>query len=318
MIPYDFEIERAVSEAKNSGAKKVLIQAPDGLKQYLGELYMRLASEGIVTVISGDPCYGACDLAEREATFVKPDFLIHIGHLKFQQGMESIPTLYLPASHFAEISGLHQKTAEFLRSKGYTRVGLVAGVQHMEYLQEFAQAISRSGVEVLVDKESGGLVLGCRVDAAKKIECSVEAFVYLGGGDFHGLGVALAVEKDVYIADPYRNEVRDLAKLKKKILAKRWWGIMEAVKAKSLGVIIVAKTGQFVEGAADLCRELELKGKKAFLIAMWDVNWERMAPFTFVDAFIVTGCPRIALDNQDGFGKPVLNLEDAQELLRRL
>jgi diphthamide biosynthesis enzyme Dph1/Dph2-like protein len=51
---------------------------------------------------------------------------------------------------------------------------------------------------------------------------------------------------------------------------------------------------------------------------MDEVNWERMAPFTFVEAFIITGCPRISLDNQESFGKPVLNEEDAEELLKRV
>jgi 2-(3-amino-3-carboxypropyl)histidine synthase len=318
MIPYDFDMDRAVDEARKRGAKRVLIQAPDGLKQYLDSLYLRLASEGIFTVISADPCYGACDLAEAAAGFVKPDLLIHIGHAKFQPAAERVPTVYLPARHFVEAASLYKKTAELLVSKGVRKVGLVSSVQHLEYLKEFGQALSSCGVRAIVDKESGGLVLGCRVDAARRIEGDVDAFVYLGGGDFHGLGVALAVDKEVYIADPYRDEVRDLAKLKRKVLAKKWWAIMEATKAASIGVVMVAKTGQFVEGASNLCRELEIRGRKAYLILMEEATWERMAPFTFIDAFIVTGCPRVALDNQESFIKPVLNLEDAQELLRRL
>jgi diphthamide biosynthesis enzyme Dph1/Dph2-like protein len=54
------------------------------------------------------------------------------------------------------------------------------------------------------------------------------------------------------------------------------------------------------------------------LIAADDVDWERMAAFSFIEAFIVTGCPRITLDNQESFGKPVLNEEDAYDLLKRV
>ncbi|MGB9622589.1 MAG: diphthamide synthesis protein, partial [Candidatus Bathyarchaeia archaeon] len=63
-------------------------------------------------------------------------------------------------------------------------------------------------------------------------------------------------------------------------------------------------------------RELESKGRRAVMLVADEVNWERLSCFTFVDVFIITGCPRISLDNQESFGKPVLNGEDARELLK--
>jgi len=316
---YDLEVERVVKEVKSRGARRVLIQTPDGLKQYLKDLHERLVKEGITVVLSADPCYGGCDLADEEAALMGAELLIHVGHFKFSDAEEEIPTIYLPARHLTKMSVLSAKAVEFLKAKGVKRAGLVANAQHQGYLQEFKRALSKAGIEAVVDKTTGGLILGCRVAAAKSIEDAVDAIVYVGGGDFHALGVALALEKDVYIADPYRNEVRDIARLKKKVLAKRWWSIAEAAKAKTFGIILVTKSGQLnKEAAMRLKGALEERGREVVLIAADDVNWERMAAFPFIEAFIVTGCPRITLDNQESFGKPVLNEEDAYDLLRRL
>lgn len=318
LVSYDLDPERIVELVKASGAKRVLIQAPDGLKQYVKDLCENLNEQGAMAIVSGDPCFGGCDLAYSEASFVGADLLVHIGHQEFQAGGDKIPTIYIPAGQKVDLKKLAAVTADLLKKKGVRKVGLVTTVQHKDYLKVLGRALEESGIEQKIDKESGGIIMGCRLSAAKRIEGDVDAFVFLGGGDFHGLGVALAVEKEVYVADPYRDEVRDLAKLKRKVLAKRWWGIMEATKAKSFGIVMVTKTGQFSEETAlRLKRDLEERGKRAYLIAMDEVNWERMAPFTFVEAFIITGCPRISLDNQDSFGKPVLNVEDALELLKR-
>lgn len=319
MSSYDLEVERVIKEVKSRGAKCVLIQAPDGLKQYLKDLHERLVKEGITVVLSADPCYGGCDLADEEAALMGAELLIHVGHFKFIEAEEKIPTIYLPARHLTKISVLSAKTAEFLKAKGIKRTGLVANAQHQEYLPEFKRALSKEGIEAVVDEATGGLILGCRVAAAKSIEDVVDAIVYVGGGDFHALGVALALEKDVYIADPYRNEVRDIEKVKKKVLAKRWWSIAEAAKARTFGIILVTKSGQLNrEAAMRLKSALEERGREGVLIAADDVDWERMAAFSFIEAFIVTGCPRITLDNQESFGKPVLNEEDAYDLLKRV
>lgn len=316
---YDLEVERVVKEVKSRGARRVLIQAPDGIKQYLKDLHERLVREGIAVVLSADPCYGGCDLADEEAAFMGAELLIHVGHLKFIDAEEKIPTIYLPAKHLTKMSVLSAKTAEFLKAKGIKRAGLVANAQHQGYLQDFKRALSKVGIEAAVDEATGGLILGCRVAAAKNIEDGVDAVVYIGGGNFHALGVALALERKVYIADPYRNEVRDVEGLKKKVLARRWWSIAEAAKAKTFGIILVTKLGQLNrEAAMRLKGALEERGREVVLIAADDVNWERMAAFPFIEAFIVTGCPRITLDNQESFGKPVLNEEDAYDLLKRV
>lgn len=316
-IPYDLELDRVVREVKSSGAKTVIVQAPDGLKPYIKDLYQSLSSLGVTVFVSADSCYGGCYLADDLGGLLGAEMLIHIGHKKFIKKEEGIPTLYIPARHLVVLEDLIKKSAEFLMKKGIKKIGLSASLQHLHTIEDFADGLRSAGLEVLVDKLSGGLVLGCAVEGAKRISGDVEAILHVGGGDFHALGVALAVDKPVYVADPYRGEVRDIEHLKRKVLAKRWWAIEEAKKAKTFGVVVIGKAGQFKKGAAlRIKEELDRKGRQAFMIVTYDANWDRLCSFTFIEAFIITGCPRISLDNQEVFGRPVLNEEDAMELLR--
>jgi 2-(3-amino-3-carboxypropyl)histidine synthase len=316
---YDLEVGRVLDEVRQRGAKVVVVQAPDGLKGELMGLYDALVGAGASPVISADPCYGGCDLAVSESAFVGADLIVHIGHERFDQAKGGAPVLYVEARHIPGLGGLGEKAAAYLSERGIRRVGLIASVQHKALLGDLGRVLEGRGVEVAVDRATGGLVLGCRVEAAKSLEGRVDAFLYLGGGDFHALGAAMAVEKEVFVADLYRNEVRDLRDLKRKTLAKRWWAIAEAVKARRFGVFMVAKSGQYQRATAErIGQGLESKGRAAYMLIANEINWERLAPFGFVEAFIVTGCPRIAIDNQDGFRRPVLNEEDAGELLKRL
>lgn len=312
---YDFELEKALSEVKNRGAKRVLVQAPDGLKQFLEEFVSRLSSTCEV-YISLDPCYGGCDLEDKEAAELGADMVIHIGHMKFIPGKEDVHTIYLTAPHVTDISGLSKGAAEAMREKGFRKVGLVANIQHVKYINDFRSALEGVGIAPIVDSETGGLVLGCRTEGAKRIDNEVDAFLFIGGGDFHPLGVALDVEKEVYTADPYRGEIRSMAELKRKTLARRWWAIMEGAKSRRFGVITVTKRGQLnlLAGEA-IARELKEWGKEVYMLAGEEVNRERLSAFPFIDAFVVTGCPRISVDTE-GWDKPVLNESEAREAIR--
>jgi 2-(3-amino-3-carboxypropyl)histidine synthase len=319
MAYYDLEVNRVLDEVRRREAKSVIIQAPDGLKAELKVLYDALMAAGVSPVISADPCYGGCDLALSESAFIEADLIVHIGHQRFDDDEGRTAVLFVDAKHIPGLGNLGEKAASYLSERGIERVGLIASIQHKAFLEDFRRTLEARGLEVAVDDATGGLVMGCRVEAARSIQDSVDAIIYLGGGDFHALGAAMAVDREVFVADPYRNEVRDLRDLKKKTLAKRWWAVAEATKVKSFGVFMVAKSGQFQKRIAERIKQrLEDKGKSVYMLIANEINWERLASFGFVDAFVITGCPRIALDNQDSFKRPVLNEEDAEELLKRL
>ena len=46
---------------------------------------------------------------------------------------------------------------------------------------------------------------GCNYSNVKSIADEVDAFLFVGGGMFHALGIALSTSKPTFIADPYDN-----------------------------------------------------------------------------------------------------------------
>ncbi|MEN3035647.1 MAG: diphthamide biosynthesis enzyme Dph2 [Candidatus Methanosuratincola sp.] len=312
---YDFEIERTVGEVESRGAKKVFVQAPDGLKQFLADFIARL-SKICEVYVSINPCYGGCDLEDDKAAMIGADMVIHIGHKKFIEGAEKVQTIYLPAPHVVDIKDLASRAASELKKRGFMRAGVLANVQHIEHVGEFVRALEVAGIAPVVDKQTGGLVLGCRTGGAKRIEGEVDAFLFIGGGEFHPLGVAMDVEREVFIADPYRNEVRSTAEIVKKTLSQRWWAIMEAAKSKRFGVIVVTKPGQFaIRSAEKIAAGLRAAGREAYQLVGDEVSPERLSAFPFIEAFIVTGCPRIATDAYQDPNRPVLNEAEAWKML---
>ncbi|MBC7120436.1 MAG: diphthamide biosynthesis enzyme Dph2 [Candidatus Methanosuratus sp.] len=312
---YDFEFERAAAEVKRRGVKRVLVQAPDGLKQFLQEFISRL-SEICEVYVSVSPCYGGCDLEDERAARIGAEMVLHIGHKKFVGGAEKVHTVYLPAPHLANIDELANLAAHEMKERGFKKVGVIANTQHAIYVGDFVSALGTAGVAPVVDGETGGLVLGCRTDAAKRIEGEVDAFLFIGGGEFHPLGVAIDVEKEVFVADPYRNEVRSTDAARRRVLAQRWWAIMEAAKSRRIGVVVVTKPGQFnLHSAEKIAWGLRAAGKEAYMLAGDEIGMERLSAFPFIESFIITGCPRIATDSTQDPQRPVLNEAEGWKLL---
>lgn len=78
---YDFEIDRIVEEIKKTGAKKVGLQFPEGLKVYSIEIAREIEEKtGATTITFLDPVYGACDTKDKEAEMMGLDIVIHFGH----------------------------------------------------------------------------------------------------------------------------------------------------------------------------------------------------------------------------------------------
>jgi 2-(3-amino-3-carboxypropyl)histidine synthase len=76
----DFEIPRIAKLVEETKARVIRLQFPEGLKRYGPDVAKRIQQHINVTVLlSGNPCYGACDLdSEADA-----DLLVHFGHAEF-------------------------------------------------------------------------------------------------------------------------------------------------------------------------------------------------------------------------------------------
>jgi len=309
---YEIPIEEAVEELKAKGAKRILLQLPDGLKKFSLQIAELLQYEGFEVVLSAGGCYGGCDVAVNEATAVRADAILHVGHLEFLK-IREIPVVYAPLKVVrAPLEELASQIA-LLLPRGAV-LGLVAQLEYVELLPELKRKLQSKGFRTLIAEKP--LILGCDVRAAESIANKVDAIVVLGAGEFHALGVQRRVDVKVLLADCERCEVRGLASEVKRREALRWEAISKAKEARRFLVVTSVKLGQFKLGEAlKAVKALERIGAKALLAVVDEISVERLYAFTWADAFIIAGCPRLVFDHLEIYGKPVVDVEDVKYIV---
>jgi 2-(3-amino-3-carboxypropyl)histidine synthase len=310
---FDLDLDRALELIKKSGAKIVGVQVPEGLKRIASDLAGEIEEKTDTEVIvSGDPCYGACDvdLDLCRAT----DLVIHVGHSEMLEGDPlHDKVVYVEARMRADVRKAAEMATDLITAR---RVGVVTTVQHVHRMEDIVEVLEKKGIEAQV--RSGGdrtrypgQVLGCNYEAARNM--GVEEYLFVGTGQFHPLGVALATGKRVVAADPVTGNVTvmDTATM----LKRRYGAIARAMDAERIAVLVSKKPGQ---KRMDLARKMaalgEVHGKRIVVIYL-----DRMEPEVLinlgVDAAVCTACPRIALDDQAKYPVPVLTPPEFEILL---
>ncbi len=313
MKQFDFEEERIRQEIKKLEAKHVLIQLPEGLKPHGPHLARVVEKAGALPIISADPCYGACDLATAEAESLGADLIIHYGHAKLLK-YERVPTIYVEARATVKVNEAVEKAVPLLEK--WSKIGLATTVQHVQTLDNVKEILLHAGKTVVIGDAGhmnySGQVIGCDYSNAKSVASDVEAFLFVGGGRFHALGVALSTSKPTIVADPYEKRAFSVDEGARKILKQRWASIEEAKKAKTFAVLVGLKPGQKrLEKALSIKEKLEKTGKKVILFAVRNVTPEVLMNFPTVNSYVNTACPRLSLDDASKFQKPVLTMNEA-------
>lgn len=310
MKGFDFEEERIKQEITKLGAKRVLLQMPEGLKSEAPRLAKMVEKIGALPLVSADPCYGACDLGIAEAKCLGIDLIVHFGHARLLKH-EEVPTVYVEARSTVPVVETVEKAIPLLNK--YGKIGLATTVQHVQTLDETREILVHAGKTVIVGDAGrvnySGQVLGCDYSNVRSVASDVEAFLFVGGGRFHALGIALSTSKPTVIADPYENRVYSVTKMAKIVLKQRWACIEVARHAKTFGILIGLKIGQKrLEEALKIKEIAKKNGKDVFLLAIREISPETLREFPSVDAYVNTACPRIALEAPEKFSKPVLNV----------
>ncbi|HSQ48146.1 MAG TPA: diphthamide biosynthesis enzyme Dph2 [Candidatus Deferrimicrobiaceae bacterium] len=317
MKGFDFEEERIKQEITKLGAKRVLLQLPEGLKPEAPKIAKTIEKTGAIPIISVDPCYGACDLALCDAEGLVVDLIVHFGHAKMVKH-EKVPTIYVEARATVPVEAAIIQAIPLLVN--YTKIGLATSVQHLQTLDEARDILTREG-KIVVIGDSGqiaypGQVSGCNYSNAKSIADDVEAFLFVGGGMFHALGIALSTAKPTVIADPYDNRAFLVNEQAAKILKLRFANIQEAKTGKTFGVVVGLKPGQkHLDTALKVKEKAEKNGKDAYLLAGREITPEVLLEFPTIDAYVNTACPRISLEATSKFSKPVLTVSEFMVVL---
>jgi len=279
---------------KTRGCHTVALQAPEGLKRFLPRLAHDLRHLGYEVIISGDPCYGACDLDLRARD--RADVLVHIGHTPVDDTKQVIYELWPVEGDLTVISDV------IPRLNG-RRVGLVTTIQHIHLLPQVVELVRSAGIEPVIAEPSSrtpcpGQVLGCSFDAARKT--GTDEIIFLGTGLFHPIGIQLATRARVFACDPITGRIEEPDA--DRLLRVRFGLIQKAQNAESFGIIVSSKTGQCRSELADYLCTLS---DKAYQIMLGEVSPDQLLNLGF-PCYVNTACPRLAYDDQVRFSVPVL------------
>jgi 2-(3-amino-3-carboxypropyl)histidine synthase len=317
---YQLEEDRILEEIKKRGAKRVLLQMPEGLKPIGFNLARSLESKtGTEVFVSGDPCYGACDLALYPKEHVEADLLVHVGHADIPGEFPDEQVLFVEAHSDVSIEGPMVQAVELLGNERV--IGLASNIQHIHQIDKAKKILEEHGKQVLIGRPSGwlkypGQVLGCDYGSVRAVSEKVDAIVVLSGGDFHALGIPLATGKRTIVVDPFQQIARDMTEVCRRLLRKRWIGIMRFREAKRIGIIVGLKSSQMnISLARRLRGLLEENGYSVILICATEVIPETLESFTDLDAYVEISCPRISTDDQERYRKPILNPEETMVAL---
>ena len=283
-------------QLRSSGARTVALQFPEGLKRRAPETAAALKEAGYAVIVSGDPCYGACDLATDALALA--DILIHFGHAP----VEDRPGIIYEYVQF----DFDPETAENAISllDRDQPVGLVTTVQHVHLTDAVASVLKARGYTVVIGDGNlrtpcRGQVLGCSYASARAAGTS--QFLYVGTGVFHAIGVGLATGARVVALDPYTGTAEEADP--SRLLRRRFAQIEKARQAETVGIILSTKTGQRRE---ELARRLASLSPAADIICMQEVSPDSLLNLGY-DCYVNTACPRLAYDDQVRFPMPVLS-----------
>lgn len=195
------------------------------------------------------------------------------------------------------------------------KVALFTTVQFLNSLDEAKKKLEAAGKKVLILKAEHaqyyGQLLGCNIN---KFSGDFDAFLYIGDGLFHPKALMLKNSKPVFVYDPFSKEFMKLsensvAEMKKKNLG----AINKFLHSKEIGVLISTKPGQL---RMKEVYELEKKyPDKNFYSLLFDtIDFGELENFPFIQCFINTACPRIAYEEAEKIGKPVVNIADLSQI----
>ncbi len=289
-----FDLLKILDVIKARKAKTVGLQFPEGLKRQGPALAKEIEEKsGTLVIISGDPCYGACDIDEGLLDMV--DVLFHFGHSRLSDDDRIV---FMEYYHDVDVDMAVINALPLLGQK----VGVVTTVQHIHKLNDIIRVLISANKEPVVSEGDSriaypGQVLGCNFSA---VPDNVDSILYVGSGNFHPMGMRLAHKVPVVVADPFTGEAR-LVDVDK-VMKQRYAVMAKAMDAKKWGIIVGMKSGQ---QRLDLAKRLKEIAGDAVLISIKEITPDRLLAFK-VDAFVSTACPRIAIDEVGRFPAPVL------------
>jgi len=313
--------EKIFSTISEKKPRSIALDGPDGILKKIQSCAHKLTEKyNIPVYVIGDTSWGSCDLNIHAAEMLGVDILFNIGHTI---SMEKFGDKVIMVDAFDDVdfSKIAKRCAIDLRKNNFKKISLVTNSQYLQSVQEVKEIFEFHGYDVIIGRGKGHLndaqVFGCEFYPVHDTKDQVDAYLFLGQSIFHSASIAIVTQKPTFMLDPYFNEYSEVSDIAQKLEKKALLSIYKAQDAKTIGIIIGLKEGQFANiKALELKRLLEQEGKMILLIAMTEITDERLLSFQDIDAFIQVACPRIGTDNH--FHKPVLSVPQAISLIKLL
>ena len=165
------------------------------------------------------------------------------------------------------------------------RWGIVTTIQHMHKMNDIIEQLKTAII--------GGQVIGCNASQAEKIKDKVDAWLFVGSGEFHPIQVAMKTKQEVWLWNPITKELGKLNKdIVKKFEQRRRGEIIKFLHAKKIGIIVSTKIGQKnIVRAMDFAKDTD---KEYYIFACDELDMRQFENFPFIDFWVNTACPRIA------------------------
>ncbi|MFY9716655.1 MAG: diphthamide biosynthesis enzyme Dph2 [Thermoplasmata archaeon] len=297
-----------IAAVRRRAPRRIVLQVPAGLVRDAHELAARLRDEvGAPVDVAARACFGACDAPSRDEA-PRADLAIVLGHAPIPNALPERTTIFVemrsPAGDAATL-------AETVRTGGVpTRLGLVASVQHMDLVTPLAEALRARGYDIRIGQGDHRLAypaqaLGCNYTGAEATRNDVDAYLFLGSGKFHPIGLALAVDRPVWSIDPFRGVLED--SIDRGALVRGRQLLVASVRdARRWGVLVSTFVGQMrMPSALALQERARARGLVAEILLADRIDPRDLEGRSF-DAYVSTACPRIAIDDGRNYPKPVL------------
>ena len=291
-----------------SNARRVILQVPAGLIRNAHELAGRLREEtGIPVAVAARACFGACDFPSRDEA-PRADVAVVLGHSPIPNVPLARPTYFV---EMRDPGGDPVALADTVERAGLPRrLGLVVSVQHLDLVAPLRLALERHGRTVAVGQGDRRLAypaqaLGCNYTGAEAVAAEVDAFLFVGTGRFHPVGLALAVDRPVWSLDPLQN-VMEPPVDRDALVRRRQLAVAAARDALRWGILVSSFAGQYrMPTALTLQERARARGREAEIL-LFDRLDPRDLEGRAIDAYVNTACPRIALDDGALYSKPLL------------
>ena len=305
---WEIDLESVLKKLDGTRIKIIGLQVPEGLKRHAINIAEFISEKtGKEVMLSGETCYGACDIDE--GLLDQVDLLLHLGHSKMQS-FDKVCYLEIESDLKLDFT-LLDPHLECLKELSPLR--LVATVQYLHHLELLKTYLGNNGIESSVGAgdprvSHRGQILGCNFSAAYPSGVDINGLIFVGTGKFHPSGLAFSSRMPVFHIDPQRSEVSRVGF--ERLLRKRYALLSSVMDARTAGIIVSRKRGQRrLSLAKDLVAKARENGFAAHIIYISEVRPDMLEGHQ-VDVFVNTACPRIAIDDGQNFSRPLITPQE--------